>query len=64
MTYLLSQWFITGGKPHKKISLNQEQLEGLVDMEKVKKEFECAVEDLKDKFIHQLTVRTSQGNKK
>jgi ribosome recycling factor len=50
-----------GGKLHKKITLTSEQLEGLVSMEKVQEEFDHVLEDLKDKFIHQLSVRTTQG---
>uniref|UniRef100_A0A0B6ZY78 Ribosome-recycling factor, mitochondrial n=1 Tax=Arion vulgaris TaxID=1028688 RepID=A0A0B6ZY78_9EUPU len=50
-----------GGKSHKKIVLSQEQLEGLINLEEVKKEFDDVLDDLKDKFIHQLTVRTTQG---
>lgn len=50
-----------GGKPHKKVTLTEDQLEGLVDMEKVEEEMDRVVEDLKEKFIHQVNVRTSQG---
>ncbi|GFN93989.1 ribosome-recycling factor, mitochondrial [Plakobranchus ocellatus] len=50
-----------GGKAHKKVTLTEDQLDGVVDMERVKREFDQVVEDLKEKFIHQLTVRTSQG---
>ncbi|RUS83139.1 hypothetical protein EGW08_009086 [Elysia chlorotica] len=50
-----------GGKVHKKISLSGDQLEGLVDLERVQSDFNHMLEDLREKFIHQLTVRTSQG---
>ncbi|KAK3726330.1 hypothetical protein RRG08_021061 [Elysia crispata] len=50
-----------GGKAHKKVTLSVDQLEGLVNMERVKLDFDHVLEDLKEKFIHQLTVRTSQG---
>ncbi|BFZ20175.1 hypothetical protein BsWGS_23214 [Bradybaena similaris] len=50
-----------GGKAHKNITLSPEQLNELVDMDKVNEEFSHVLEDLKDKFIHQLSIRTSQG---
>ncbi|XP_055896597.1 ribosome-recycling factor, mitochondrial-like [Biomphalaria glabrata] len=50
-----------GGKGHKKIDLAPEQLEGLVNMEKVNEEFNHVLEDLHEKFIHQVTLRTSIG---
>ncbi|CAG5133140.1 unnamed protein product [Candidula unifasciata] len=50
-----------GGKGHKKMILSPEQLSGLVDMDAVNEEFTRVLEDLKDRFIHQLSVRTSQG---
>ena len=45
------------------MTLTSDQLEGVVDMEKVKSDFGHVLDDLKEKFIHQLTVRTSQGKK-
>ncbi|XP_059158380.1 ribosome-recycling factor, mitochondrial-like [Physella acuta] len=50
-----------GGKAHKKMTLTDDQLSGLVDIEKVREEFTHVLKDLKEKFVHQLTVRTSQG---
>ncbi|CAL1538194.1 unnamed protein product [Lymnaea stagnalis] len=50
-----------GGKAHKKMTLTPEQLEGLVDMEKVRQDFTHVLDELKEQFIHHITVRTSQG---
>ncbi|XP_005091894.1 ribosome-recycling factor, mitochondrial [Aplysia californica] len=50
-----------GGKGHKKVKLTAEQLEGLLDVERVHHDLNHVLEDLKEKFIHQLTLRTSQG---
>lgn len=43
------------------MTLTSEQLTGVVDMQRVQVEFDQVLDDLKEKFIHQLTVRTSQG---
>ncbi|KAH9507573.1 hypothetical protein Btru_051502 [Bulinus truncatus] len=50
-----------GGKGHKKIDLPSEQLGDLVNLEKVTEEFDHVLEDLHEKFIHQVTLRTSIG---
>ncbi|KAK7095234.1 hypothetical protein V1264_006670 [Littorina saxatilis] len=50
---------VKGGK--KKVILNAEELEGVLDLQKCQGEMQAVVEDLKQQMIQQISLRTNIG---
>ena len=44
-----------------RIQLSSEELDGIVDVEEMKKEYQSVLEHLKHEYIHSLALRTSTG---